>query len=339
MGSVKDLKVLKSPTADSPGLGRFVFSDRYSVFDWGEMPDHITDKGAAINIVTAYFFEKLEEQGIKTHYRGLIENDKTKKLMDLEKPSNILEIDLVRVVKPRVQDDSYDYSPFQKEQKNLLIPIEVIYRNSLPAGSSIFRRLNSGKLEIQDIGLDEKPTPGQKLPKPIFDVSTKLETTDRYISWQEAQRICNLSDAEQEDIKSLLLEIDNLITIETEKIGLTNEDGKIELAFDENRELMVVDALGTLDESRFTFNGMTFSKEIARQYYRGTKWAEDIERAKQKDRLNWKENVELEPPALPEEFARSISAVYKAYANQLTSRKWFDAPSIEEIMDKINKFI
>lgn len=39
MGSVKDLAVLKEPAGTETGTGRFIFSDRYSVFDWGEMPD------------------------------------------------------------------------------------------------------------------------------------------------------------------------------------------------------------------------------------------------------------------------------------------------------------
>jgi len=41
VGSVKDLLILEEAQNNKPGLGRFVFSDRYSVFDWGEMPDHI----------------------------------------------------------------------------------------------------------------------------------------------------------------------------------------------------------------------------------------------------------------------------------------------------------
>ena len=44
MGSVKDLEILKKSSDNSMGLGRFHFSDRYSVFDWGEMPDQIKAK-------------------------------------------------------------------------------------------------------------------------------------------------------------------------------------------------------------------------------------------------------------------------------------------------------
>jgi len=37
MGSVKDLKILKGTTSDNFGQARFVFSDRYSIFDWGKI--------------------------------------------------------------------------------------------------------------------------------------------------------------------------------------------------------------------------------------------------------------------------------------------------------------
>jgi phosphoribosylaminoimidazole-succinocarboxamide synthase len=73
--------------------------------------------------------------------------------------------------------------------KNCLIPLEIIYRNGLPEGSSVFKRLQQGKVTIKDLGLDHAPKPGETLAKPIFDVSTKLEETDRYITWMDAQRI------------------------------------------------------------------------------------------------------------------------------------------------------
>ena len=60
MGSVKDLEIIKKPDKDKHGIGRFHFSDRYSVFDYGEMPDMIENKGKALCMLSAYFFEILE---------------------------------------------------------------------------------------------------------------------------------------------------------------------------------------------------------------------------------------------------------------------------------------
>ena len=89
MGSVKDLEVIQKPTEASMGVGRFHFSDRYSVFDWGEMPDQIDAKGAALCLMGAYCFEKLEDAGIKTHYKGLVgPNGALTTFKEIRQPSN-----------------------------------------------------------------------------------------------------------------------------------------------------------------------------------------------------------------------------------------------------------
>ena len=59
MGSVKDIEVTKQPTKTAMGICKFLFSDRFSVFDWGEMPDHIDGKGAALCLMGASCFEQL----------------------------------------------------------------------------------------------------------------------------------------------------------------------------------------------------------------------------------------------------------------------------------------
>ncbi len=347
MGSVKDLEVLKKPTADSMGVGRFHFSDRYSVFDWGEMPDHIEGKGAALCLMGAYAFERLEERGIRTHYRGLV-NSKCKvvRFDELEEPSSIMEISLVNVYRPKTYVKNgklqYDYSIYTPNLKNFLIPLEIIYRNGLPEGSSVFKRLEQGLITLKDLGLDHMPKPGEKLHKPIFDVSTKLEEGDRYISWTEAQKIAGLTDAEVEEIKVTLLEVDNTITEIASKAGLENEDGKIELAFDPLRRLMVVDVVGTLDECRFTYQGLHVSKEVARQFYKRTEWYSAVEEAKKKAREqgieDWRRLVEIKPSKLDPELKRIISQMYMAAANALTNRKLFDAPSLAEIVKKYREY-
>lgn len=339
MGSVKDLFVLRKPENEKPGVGRFIFSDRYSVFDWGEMPDHISEKGKAICLSGAYFFEKLEKIGIKTHYIGLVENGEIKTLEKLIRPTNIMEFKMLRVLKPKIKENTYDYTIYKKEKVNFLIPLEVIYRNSLPEGSSVFKRLKEGTLKLEDIGLKEMPYPGQKLEKPIIDISTKLELTDRYITWKEAKEMANLTEKEIEKIKEIALEMNKLITEEAEKVGLSNEDGKFEFGFDENRNLIVLDVVGTLDECRFTYQGIPVSKEIARIFYRKTEWYKKVEEAKKKDKIEWKKYVDISPSPLPEELLEGISLIYKAYTNEITGKKWFDTPSLKEILSIIKKYI
>ena len=341
MGSVKDLEVLEYPSSNKSGRGRFIFSDRYSVFDWGEMPDHVPNKGKSLCISAAYFFEKLKSLGIKSHYLGLVENgNKLGRLSDIKAPVNIMEVKLLKVLPPLQKGSHYDYSNYENENNNFLIPLEVIYRKSLPKGSSVFKRLEEGSLKLEDLGLKEMPHPGQTLDNPFLDVSTKLEESDRYLGWEEAQKIAHISDNELEEIRKSTLLINELIGQEANKIGLKYEDGKIEFGFDEERNLIVVDVLGTLDECRFTFEGMPVSKEIARLYYRKTNWFKELAEVKKRDSINWKEKVNLSPPPLPERLKELISMAYCTFANEITGRVWFPKiPAMKEILEEIISFI
>jgi phosphoribosylaminoimidazole-succinocarboxamide synthase len=340
MGSVKDLQILKTPKDKKLGIGRFVYSDRYSVFDWGEMPDQIRNKGPAITLLGAYFFEKLEEMGIPTHYVGLVEDDAIKKLCEINKPTNTMEIKLLHVLKPLLKGNQYNYSIYQKKNTGILIPLEVIYRNFLPPGSSVFKRLNIGEISPQELGLDRMPIPNQKLVPPILDVSTKLEITDRYLTWSEAQQISMLSNNEIKELKNLTNMVNDFITREFLKIGLVNEDGKIEVGFNLKRHLMLVDVLGTLDECRFTFDGLPVSKEIARIYYRNSEWYQAVEEAKKKDRQNWKKICRLNPEPLPPRLNLLISQIYCAVTNEITENEWFkNLPSLKNILNEIKEIL
>lgn len=346
MGSVKDLEIIQKPTRDDMGIGRFHFSDRYSVFDWGEMPDHIEGKGAALCLMGAYCFEKLEEQNVKTHYRGLVDSaGKVVRFKELRQPSNIMEVNLVNVYKPEICSEqgklTYDYTVYGSKLKNCLIPLEIIYRNGLPEGSSVFKRLEQGKIMPQDLGLDHYPKPGERFAKPIFDVSTKLEQTDRYLTWEEAKKIAGLTNIELIAVKTALSKVDDTITEMACHAGLENEDGKIELAFDETRKLMVVDVVGTLDECRFTFQGFHVSKEIARQFYKKTRWYTEVEEAKKKAEAkgvkDWKALVKSPPPNLDPQLKQFIGQMYMAAANELTNHHFFDVPPLAKIIADYKK--
>lgn len=204
-----------------------------------------------------------------------------------------------------------------------------------------FKRLEQGLVTLEDLGLSHYPHAGERLAEPIFDVSTKLEEGDRYVSWAEAQSISGLTNSELGEAKSLLLRVDGFITQLAAHAGLVNEDGKIELAFDMERRLMVVDVVGTLDECRFTYDGLHVSKEIARQYYRETEWFRDVEKAKsraiEEGVEDWKTLVKTKPPKLDSTLKRTISQMYLAAANELTKRKIFAVSKLAEIVKEYEK--
>src|SRR5438045_5170795 len=56
-GSVK--KVYRLPEEDDRMW--FEYTDDYSVFDWGKMPDTIANKGRALAVMGAYFFKRLAD--------------------------------------------------------------------------------------------------------------------------------------------------------------------------------------------------------------------------------------------------------------------------------------
>lgn len=336
MGSVKDVLVLEEPKEDKLGKGRFIFSDRYSVFDYGEMPDLIEGKGASLCLISAFFFEKLEEEDIGNHFIGVVEDGKVKRFDEVENPSSIMEIELVRVLKPQKVDSGYDYSIFKSERGNFLIPLEVIYRNVLPEGSSVFRRLERGEVTLEQLGLKKYPTPGEVLEKPLLDVSTKLEDRDRYISWDEAMEISGMNVEEIERLREITLKVNDIISKEVSKAGIRNEDGKLEFAFDMNRNLIVVDTFGTPDECRFSCDGFQISKEILRKYYRTTEWYRKLEQVKGKE--NWRELAGA-PPKLPEDLRNAVSDMYKACCNEITGRRFFDVESLRNIVKLIKEIM
>jgi phosphoribosylaminoimidazole-succinocarboxamide synthase len=355
VGSVKDLTVLIKPTESILGVGYFDFSDRYSVFDWGEMPDHIPGKGASLCLMAAYFFDLLNKQAINTHYICLDNDDGSYiDVDDVKQPVTRMHVKLVRKIEPTFTEKGgkrfYDYSVFTHNLRNFLVPLELIYRNGLPTGSSVFKRLKKGEVTIEDLGLDHYPQENEMLQRPIIDLSTKLEKGDKYPNWNErwkwAKDITGMNEKEIMDMRDDLIYIGNdLITQEVKRIGIVNWDGKFEFGFDPFRELMFVDALGTPDECRFTKDGIIFSKEAARQYYKKTQpdWVQEIEDAKirsEKDRLeDWKPLVKSGPEKLDPDFLNIIAWMYQSFTNGLLEKRIFDAPTTEQTAKEYKKYL
>ncbi len=347
MGSVKDLVVERQPTAATMGQGRFVFSDRYSVFDWGEMPDHLSNKGAALCAMSAYFFEQAARKGIPTHYKGVGRNGTYVQSIDeISQPPTEMRIALARVIKPTAAEDGegrvrYDYTPVRKASGNFVVPIEVIYRNSLPKGSSVFRRLKEGTLTLHEMGLHEIPSDGQRLPTPFVDGSTKYEEFDRYPGWEELQYLAGLSDEEAERIKDATLMVNGVISEGMARAGFINEDGKLEFMFTPFRNLMVADTLGTLDECRITYLGVDVSKQIPRDWYAYSQpeWKNEIDVAKGANRKNWKALVKTQPEPLPPALKDIIEAFYMSVANSVVGRTLFSgATPVDKVLGEYERF-
>lgn len=336
MTSVKDFEVDSEPTHDELGRGRFVFSDRYSVFDWGTMPDRIPDKGAVLCLMGAHHFERLEEEGIPTHYRGVRGDESVSPVGSLREPPRAMEIDLTRVPDLPFADGGYDYAAYHESAgENYLVPLEVIFRNRVPLGSSLRRRSSP-----RDHGLDEDTWPEAPvhLRDPVVEFSTKYEEQDRYLDREEAAEVAGKADLEA--IESLAHRVNERINRLAEDAGFVHEDGKIE-CFYYRGELRVADVVGTFDENRFSFQGQPISKEVLRQYYRSTQpdWVEDCKRAKQRAHRegieDWKSLCDTSPDPLPDRVLTLARHLYAAGANRYLKRDWFEAPDLKTVLRRI----
>jgi phosphoribosylaminoimidazole-succinocarboxamide synthase len=365
MGSVKDLLVTEPAYADRAGAGNFVFSDRYSVFDWGEMPDHLAGKGRALAVMAAFNFEELERRGLRTHYRGLVADDgRALRFADLEEGgggSAVMQVALARVYRPHMREYyregepkiRYDYSFFEHNRgrlNNYLIGLEIIFRNGLPLGSSALKRLEEAKAVadprgreravkaiLRELGLKSPPKAGDLLPRPVMSFTTKLEPGDRHLSETEARRLSGLRRPDFQHLKSLALAANKAVCELAERAGFRHYDGKIEAAWE--RGLVLCDVIGTFDENRFGYLGRQISKEVLRQWYKRQQpeFVEACERWK-KTGPGWQERCDVRPKRLPRPLATLVSQMYLAGANRYTGRRVFQVPELDVVLDKLEEY-
>jgi phosphoribosylaminoimidazole-succinocarboxamide synthase len=342
MTSVKEFSVERPATPDELGEGTFRFTDDYSVFDWGTMPDTIPGKGRSLCTMGAYNFELCDTNHVPTHYRGVRptcgdNGGDVTDLGDLTASPEEMAISLTQVPDLPFADGAYDYDAYHEAAgENYLIPLEIVFRNSVPPGSSLRRRADPGEYGVEfdgdGDGDDGWPDGTVALPQPAIDFSTKFEAQDRYLTEREAKAIAGKADLAR--LRELALAVNHLLTRQAERAGFTHEDGKIECYYYRGT-IAVADVCGTFDENRFSYDGQELSKEVLRQYYKREHpgWVESVEEAKatarERDRADWRSLCERDPPALPDRVIETVADLYTAGANAYLGVDLFDAPGID----------
>jgi len=190
---------------------------------------------------------------------------------------------------------------------------------------SLYDRVKEGKVLAKDLGFAPGHTVrfGEPLPEPFIEVSTKLEKTDRLLEKEEALQISGLSPKEYDDAREVVLKIDEDIGKSVASRGLIHVDGKKELAFDDARQIMVIDVYGTADEDRFWDKAsyeqgefVDLSKEYVRQYYRQTGYKDQLYAARDAGRND------PPIPALPPEVVQETSRIYIKLFEMITGEKF-----------------
>ena len=292
-GSVKNLY-----SADDPGQLWFEYTDDYSVFDWGKMPDPIRGKGESLAALAEYFFHALSDPA-QWKALGLADDPRVQSVLPLR--HHFLErqgsrIRVVRVDVPKLGQTQvggvlvYDYT--YARLKTQLIPLEVIFRFGVPKGSSLLKRKDWYPFPIHE---------GAEFEQPLIEFSTKLESGDRMLSYQEAahmieggaQGLARLHDATY-TVASFLRRL-------FAGRGLKLWDGKVEWAWI-GGALSLVDSIGP-DELRVGLGDAVFSKQFLRDFYVGSPWYAAVEEAKRRAQARgsaeWKPIVTEELKAAP----------------------------------------
>lgn len=337
MTSVKEFRVDTPATADSLGRGAFVFTDDYSIFDWGKMPDTIPNKGASLCAMGAANFERLEDAGVPTHYRGVQSGSEVVATDEVIDPPREMAIDLTRTPDLPYESGSYDYAAFHEAAgENYLIPLEIVFRNTVPIGSSLRSRGNP-----VDFGLnyDEWPDEPIDLEEPLVEFSTKFEESDRYLTEDNASYVAG--EADLDELEAIAHQVNEILTERAAEVGMKHEDGKIECLYYDG-EIRVADVVGTFDENRFSYDGQQLSKEVIRQYHIRTQpaWVEAVDEAKVQAKddpevADWRQLCEIEPEPLPGHVVDSVREMYTSGANAYLGWELFAAPPLDEAVEAI----
>lgn len=324
----------------------FHFTNRYSIYDWGQMPDLIEQKGEALattarliytmiadpifwhnwklpdfvsekiktSLKVSKTYSQISHAGLNNHFLAQVDDD----LNPSEHGQNIM-VKKVDVHRPQVSASGYDYSVYKKKPTNALIPLEVIFRMGLPTGSSFPKRAAKDVEYLKTLGVTKLPQEGQFFDFPVVEFSTKLEPRDRYLSYHEAADIAGMEETELHN----LIETTQILSLRLYQLfkssGLELWDGKFEFAWDTERNLMLVDSIG-LDEMRVMINNNHLSKEFLRQFYVDTNWYHQLSHYKNEFGDRWKFKMledGLKPRALTPEYKKLAENLYQAFVNTI----------------------
>lgn len=264
-----------------------ISTDRVSAFDvvFNEL---IPDKGAILNSISAFWFEKLAPV-LPNHVLSTQPADYPQFLQkyskDLEKRSMIV-------------------------KKARMLPVECIVRAYLE-GSALKSYQQDGC--INGVKMPDGLVQGDRLPQLIFTPSTKEECGhDRNISVEELAELLGKEMAES--LEKASLDLFKAASAHAEKCGIILADSKMEFGL-VGDDLMLCDEAFTPDSSRFwakdSWQPGHAQKSFDKQFLR--EWLET---------LDWDKTPPA--PALPKDIIDKTAARYREAWQRLTGRVWED---------------
>ena len=192
----------------------FVFTDRVTAFD-GIKKAEYKDKGAFCCQLSCFWFEKLEAEGIKTHFKEYI-------------PPNMLVAEDVDI-----------------------LPVEVIARNFLYG--SLWKRYQKGEVVIgSEFVPQEEKREGTPLNKSYVEFTTKFERFDRPIMAEELIEKGGMTGNEIAHLIRETRRVGDILSASLRQKGIILADFKLEYGRSKvSGEILLADEVGTPDVCRF----------------------------------------------------------------------------------------
>lgn len=359
--SVKSINVIRDPTSTSAGESDFGYRPVFSVFDYGTIQPSVPLDNSTVCLMQGFNFELLSEQGVDSHYLGLVDGKgellSARDAITRGITSSTTRVQFVNRVLPMFRDrGGWDYSMFRDPHGNNYVhPMEFISRNELPESSSVWGRVERGELSLTDLGLPEDFEKGDPIPdelKPILDYSTKFEPDDRYVSPGVAQELLGIDDNRFDGINRRTIKSSNIMTDYAESRGFKRDDGKVEyIVVPGDGEIVdkLGDAVCTWHEDRLTIFGVGISKQRIRNKVKqlNPRWYADIQRAKQQAKDDGVEdfrtlmNPSINYTSPSSEFFQAINKLFQAGTNQWVDSKVYDVypGKAEPIVDSLERAV
>ena len=332
--SVKSLGIIEK-AGEKLGIADFTYRPVFSVFDYGTIEPPVELDNSTVCLMQGYNFEILKDEGLPTHYLGLVDEEgKTSSARDMIKRGIAPWTTRVRFGERRMPtfgDGQWDYSMFG-DSGNYILPIEFISRNSLT--DKVWKRIYDGEVTLEELGLPNDFKKGDSIPiddQPILDYSTKFEPDDRYLRPEVTQKMLGISEDQFEFIKGLTRKASQIMTMYAAHRGFVREDGKVEFVR-EGDDFMFADSVCTWHEDRLKYGNIGISKQRIRDkiVQLNPEWYAEIQNCKKRAK---KEGVEdfrtLMDPAIKYtspsvDFFHAINRLFQAGTNQWINAKVYD---------------
>jgi len=198
-----------------------------------------------------------------------------------------------------------------------LIPIECVVRGYLYG--SLYDRVKNGEVK-----LDNEPILASKLPKPMFDPTTKFEKKDRPINKDEVVNDKKwLTEEEYECLRNKSIDLYEKISQLSNKADFLVADIKFEFGKDDNGNILLADSIGPdefrmWDKTKYEVGKAqeAFDKQLVRDWLITVGYKDALDKARKEGR-----DVP-QPPLLSEDIIKKTSETYIYVFEKLTGEKF-----------------